>query len=154
MKKITGKMWSYTTNFILKNILFNLALAFAIVALVYVKDGLTIWAMLSISFAASWGVLLIVSHIIWASMSRGERALWLAIRRHGKDIIAITDSEITKKGQKDMLEILSDTDAGLEIQMIINGTGTFINLFVGIKWIHFARKFHNHENEFTYHLDK
>jgi len=32
-----------------------------------------------------------------------------------------------------MLGILSDVDAGLEIQMLINGAGTFVNIFIGVK---------------------
>lgn len=142
----------YTTNFILRSLSFNLALALSIVALVKMGDGYTIWATIAISFASAWLLLAITSHIIWYVMSKGERALWIAIRRHGKKIIEITDKEISKTGQKDMLEILSDADEGLEIKMLINGTGTLVNLYIGIKWVVNAHRFNKHEGEFTYHL--
>ena len=65
-------------------------------------------------------------------------------------MVQITSKEIQASGQKEIYEIMEDTDAGLEIQMLINGTGTIVHLFVAIKWFYFATKFHNNETEFNY----
>ena len=158
MKKITGITWAYASIFLIKAILFNIALGFSIAAVVVAinddESSLSIWAIIAIATAASWISLLIVNHVIWSKMSKDERALYLAIRKHGKKIVEITESEVGASGQHDIHEVLTDTDNGLEIQMIINGTGTFINVFIGTKWFAHARKFNANDNSFHYNITK
>ncbi len=154
MKKITTKIWIYATNFLVEAIMFNVALAFAIVALVKKDQGLGMWAIIAICLASTWFAQLLTKHFIWYKMSKVERALYLAIRKHGKKIIDITSKEITSKGQSDIHEVLTDTDNGLEVQMIINGAGTFLNVFIGSKWFIWAHKFHKNNSTFEYIIDK
>ncbi|WP_131599122.1 hypothetical protein [Mycoplasma marinum] len=150
MKKITKKIWIYAINFLIEGIMFNVALAFAIVALVYKNQGFGTWAIVAVSTAAIWLSELIFKHIMWMNMSKIERALYLAIRKHGKKIIEITSSEIKSNGQTDIHEVLTDVDNGLEVQMIINGAGTFINAFIGFKWFIYAKQFHDSHSSFEY----
>ncbi|TCG11559.1 hypothetical protein [Mycoplasma todarodis] len=150
MKKITTKVWVYATNFLIEAIMFNVALVFAIVALVFKDQGMGKWAITAIVTAAIWFAQLLFKHIIWSKMSKIERALFLAIRKHGKKIIDITSTEVTALGQSDIHEVLTDTDNGLEVQMIINGAGTFLNVFIGVKWFIYARQFHNNHSTFEY----
>ncbi len=154
MKKITTKIWIYATNFLIEAIMFNVALVFAIVALVFKDQGVGKWAIIAIVTASIWFSELLLKHIIWRKMSKIERALYLAIRKHGKKIIDITSSEITGKGQSDIHEVLTDVDNGLEVQMIVNGAGTFLNVFIGTKWFIFARQFHNNHSTFEYVTDE
>ncbi|MCP4336836.1 MAG: hypothetical protein GY679_03240 [Mycoplasma sp.] len=150
MNKISKKIWAYATNFLIEAINFNIALVFSIIALVYRKQGLGIWAIIAISISSTWALQVIIKHTIWYKMEKIERALYLAIRKHGKKIIEITSSEIKSSGQSDIHEVLTDTDNGLEVQMIINGTGTFINVFIGVKWFIHARNFNKNNSEFKY----
>ncbi len=86
-------------------------------------------------------------------MSKMERALYLTIRKHGRKMINITSKELSATGQSDIHEVLTDVDNGLEIQMLINGAGTFINTYIGIKWFIHARKFHLNETKFEYNIN-
>ena len=155
MNKISPKLWAYGIIFIIRALIFNIALGFAITSLVFVKDGLTIWAIVSISLASLWISVNITNHIIWSKMTHNERALYFGIRRHGHNVVQVTEKEIKRRtGQQDVLEILRDTDSSLEIQMLVNGTGIFINLFVGIKWIGLAKKFNNNSDVFKFEIIK
>ncbi len=154
MKKITTKIWVYATNFLIEAIMFNVALVFAIVALVFKNQGMGKWAIIAIVTASVWFMQLILKHIIWSKMSKIERALYLAIRKHGKKIIDITSNEVSARGQSDIHEVLTDVDNGLEVQMIINGAGTFLNVFIGTKWFIFAKQFHSNHSTFEYVTDQ
>ena len=155
MKKITSKLWMYGINFLVRAIAFNISLAFAIVALVYVKDGLTMWAIISIASISAWLVLNITGHLIWASMKKNERALYFGIRRFKADVVKVTEKEISRRsGQADILEVLRDTDSSLEVMMLINGTGPLVNVLVGTKWLYWAIRFHNNEDIFKYEVVK
>ena len=155
MKKITRKLWIYGIGFLLRSIIFNISLGFSIASLVFVKEGFTIWAIIAISVASFWVIVNIANHLVWGSMSKNERALYFGIRRHGKEVVEVTEKEIKRRtGQQDILEILRDTDSSLEIQMLINGSGTFVNTFVGIKWIHWARLFNKNQDIFEFKIVK
>lgn len=146
MKKITKKLWAYGVSFLVRAFLFDLALGFSIVSLVFVKDGLTVWAILAISFASWWLLQNLISHLIFSKLERDEKALYFGLRRFGLNVVQVHEDEIKKRsGQNDSLEILRDTDSSLEIQMLINGTFWLINILVGIKWLYHAIKFNKNE---------
>lgn len=153
MKKISTKLWTYSILFLLRAIMFNVALAFAITALVYVGDGMTTWAIIAIASAGTWFALNVINHLIWSTMSKNERGLYFGIRRYGPEVVKVTKAEMKRRtGQQDVLEVLRDTDASLEIQMIINGTATLVNVLVGTKWIHHARKFNKNLDVFDFEV--
>ena len=155
MKKITKKVWAYAINFLLRAIMFNVALVFAIIALVYYKDGLTKWAYVAIASVGTWVAQQVIGHSIWACMKVEERALYFAIRKHGKKVVELTEAEVKHKtGQPDIHEIFTDTDSGLEIKMIVNGTATLVNVFIGIKWLNSAIHFHKDATVFKWHIEE
>jgi len=155
MKKITSKLWMYGINFLIRSITFNVALAFAITSLVYVKDGFTIWAIIAIALSGIWVLLNLTGHLIWATMEKKERALYFGIRRFKADVVKVTEKEISRRtGQVDVLEVLRDTDSSLEVMMLINGTGPLVNVLVGTKWLYWAIRFHNNEDIFKYEVIK
>ena len=155
MKKVTGKLWVYGITFLLRAFIFDLALGFTIAALVMVKDGLTLWAIISIAFAGTWVFLWALAHFTWMKLSHGERALYFGLRRYGVNVVKVYEDEVNRRtGQRDTLEILRDTDASLEIQMIINGTFWLINIMIGIKWIYHAVKFSKNEETLTIEVVK
>ncbi|MCK5945668.1 MAG: hypothetical protein KAG04_00190 [Mycoplasmataceae bacterium] len=155
MKKLTKRLWSYGLVFLIRSIIFNVALAFSIVAIVYKSEGLTIWAYVAIGTAGTWLLLNISGHITWYKMSVNERALYYAIRKHGSNVVELTEAEVKRKtGQPDIHEIFTDTDSGLEIKMIVNGAATFVNVFIGVKWIHFAKMFNKDKTTFNWTITK
>ena len=153
MKKITAKLWTYGITFFVRAIIFNVALAFSIVAIVYHSDGMGTWAITAIAVAGTWFLLILVGHLFWMLMSRKERILYFAIRRFGKDKAEVSKKEVSRKfGQSDMHSLLSDVDRGLEIQMIINGAFTLLNVFIGFQWLRFALDFHRDTSVFEVQL--
>lgn len=153
MKKVSFKMWIYAIGFLAKAILFNVVLVFAIIALIHVQEGYTVWANISVILALLWVFQNFLSHFIWLSLSRKERALYFGIRRHGHEVVKVTEKEVNSKmGQRDIMELFRDTDSSLEIQMAINGTMTLINVFVGIKWIKNAILFNKNLYIFEYEI--
>lgn len=155
MKKIPGKLWTYAIIFLIRATIFNVALGFAITALVFVSEGMTIWAILSIAFSGAWLLINITNHLIWSTLTNNQRALYFGIRRHGAEVVKVADAEVKKRsGQNDILEIMRDTDGSLEIQMMVNGAATFVNVFIGVKWIHFGLKFNKNSDVFKYEVVK
>ncbi len=155
MKKVTLKLWIYGIGFLVRSLLFNVALAFSITALVKVHQGLTIWAIIAIVLAVSWFLQNVFNHITWSRLSKLEKALYFGIRRFGDKVVEVTEKEMNRRtGQQDLLEMLRDTDSSLEIQMAINGAFTLINVFVGTKWILNARLFNKNTYEFGYVIKK
>ena len=153
MKKISAKLWTYGITFFVRAIIFNVALAFAITAIVYVADGMTVWAIIAIAAGGTWASLILLGHMFWMLMSRKERILYFAVRRFGKDKAVVSKKEISRKfGQSDMHSLLSDVDRGLEIQMIINGAFTLLNVFIGFQWLRFALDFHRDTSVFEVQL--
>lgn len=153
MKKISKKLWTYSIIFLTRSVFFNLALIFSIIALVYVSDGMTLYASLAIAFAGSWLLLNLSGHFTWSKLSKNERALYFGIRRHGPKVVQVTKAEIERRGgQQDSLEILRDTDSSLEVMMLINGTFSLINILVGSKWISAARKFNKNNDSFDFEI--
>ena len=155
MKKVTKKLWMYGIGFLWRSILFNIAFAFSITALVFVRDGFTVWAGIAIGFASAWLTQNFINHFIWSKLSKNERALYFGIRRHGPKVVRITEKEIKRRtGQQDALEILRDTDSSLEVMMLINGTFSLINILVGSKWIMYARQFNKNNDSFDFEIVK
>ena len=148
MQKITTKLWTYGISFLVRAFLFDLALGFSIAALVFVKDGFTIWAILAVAFTGAWFLQSVTAHLIFSKLDRGEKALYFGLRRFGTKVVQVHEDELKRRsGQNDSLEILRDTDSSLEIQMLINGTFWLINIMIGIKWLHHAIKFNNNEEK-------
>ena len=88
-------------------------------------------------------------------MKVNERALYYAIRKHGKNVVELTDKEVNRKtGQPDIHEIFTDTDSGLEVKMIVNGAITFVNVFIGVKWLYMARQFNKDKSTFNWTITK
>ncbi len=155
MKKITAKLWAYGITFFIRAIIFNVALAFSITALVYFRDGFQIWAIIAVAFASLWFSLILLGHLLWILMSREERILYFGIRRFGKKRAEVSKKEVSRKfGQADLHSILSDVDRGLEIQMIINGAFTLLNVFIGFQWLRFAIDFHKDTSVFEVKIVK
>ena len=155
MEKVPAKLWAYSIGFLIRAIYFNVAFAFAITALVYVKNGYTVWAVLATIFVSLWLIQNISNHLMWRKLSKDQKALYFGIRRYGKNVVQVTQDEINRRtGQQDLLEILRDTDASLEIQMLINGTATLVNVFIGIKWIYWAKLFNNNSDIFKFEVVK
>ena len=155
MKKLTKRLLFYGINFLVRSIILNVSIAFSIVALVFMNEGLGTWALIAIGTASLWALQNIVGHISWASMSETERALYFAIRKHGSNVVELTEAEVKRKtGQPDIHEIFTDTDSGLEIKMIVNGAATFVNVFIGVKWLYFANMFHKDSSTFKWNITK
>ena len=153
MKKIPGKLWIYAIIFLIRAITFNVALGFAITALVFVSEGMTIWAILAIIFIGMWILINITNHSIWSTLTNNQRALYFGIRRHGAEVVKVADAEVKRRtGQNDILEIMRDTDGSLEIQMMVNGAATLVNVFIGVKWIHLAFQFNKNSDVFQYEV--
>ena len=155
MKKLTKRLWFYGINFLIRSIMFNVALAFSIVAILFRDQGLGTWAIIAIASASTWVLQNIIGHLSWAAMSETERALYFAIRKHGSNVVELTEAEVKRKtGQPDIHEIFTDTDSGLEIKMIVNGAATFVNVFIGVKWLYFANMFHKDSSTFKWNITK
>lgn len=155
MKRTTKKLLSYGIIHLFINLFFLTSIAFAILALIYRKHGLTIWAIISIIFVLITVLFWEIKHFIWYKMSKLERAFYLAIRQSGKKTIDISYEDVnSKKGQKDLHSFLKDKDIDIEAEWIINGLFPFLGLYISINWLFWAHKFNKGKTRFYIEFKK
>ncbi|MCC3160925.1 MAG: hypothetical protein K4H23_04510 [Mollicutes bacterium PWAP] len=159
LNKVPAIVKNYSINFLLSSIFFNLFLASIISLIVYSINGTLKWDKFSTSwsiwfslfFGINWLIQSSIKHFNWYRMTRAERAVFIALRRFGKNAVIVSNKEIDRRfGQKDLLEIIKDTDKSEEMGMLINGLATFINIYIGIKILLHIKKYNISKQKFKF----